>query len=105
MSIDPSLKVKSGQLQQRSVLSRAERIERLKKARKWADGDSVLGLPKVRTVFKQKGKKKAEKKQAAAAAGAVPGAEGAAPAAGAAPAPAAAAPAAAAKPAGKKEKK
>ena len=83
MSIDPSLKVKSGQLRARNVLTRAERIERLKKARKWADGDRVLGLPKVRTVFKQKGKKKAEKKADAAAA---PAAAGATPAAGAAPA-------------------
>lgn len=85
MSIDPSLKVKSGQLSQRSVLTRAERLEKLKKARKWNDGDAVLGLPKVRTVFKQKGKKKAEKPKAEAAAGATP-AEGAAPAAAAAPA-------------------
>ena len=83
MSIDPSLKVKSGQLRARNVLTRAERIERLKKARKWADGDRVLGLPKVRTVFKQKGKKKAETKADAAAA---PAAAGATPAAGAAPA-------------------
>ena len=78
MTIDPSLKVKSGQLRARNVLTRAERIERLKKARKWTDGDAVMGLPKVRTAFKQKGKKKAEKKEAApgaaAAAGAVPAA-------------------------------
>jgi small basic protein (TIGR04137 family) len=93
VSIDPSLKVKSGALSQRSVLSRAERIERLRKARKWHDGDTVLGLPKVRTVFKQKGKKKAAKPKAEA--GATP-AEGA-PAEGAAAAPAAAAPAAEAK--------
>ena len=85
MSIDPSLKVKSGQLSQRSVLTRAERLEKLKKARKWNEGDAVLGLPKVRTVFKQKGKKKAEKPKAEAVAGATP-AEGAAPAAAAAPA-------------------
>ena len=90
MSIDPSLKVRSGQLSQRSVLTRAERLEKLKKARKWNEGDAVLGLPKVRTVFKQKGKKKAEKPKAEA----VPGA---APAEGAAPAAAAAAPAADAK--------
>jgi small basic protein (TIGR04137 family) len=89
MSIDASLKVKAGALGHRSVLTRAERIEKLKKARKWAEGDRVLGLPKVRTVFKQKGKKKAEKKPAeGAAAGATP-AEGAAPAAAAAAAPAA----------------
>jgi small basic protein (TIGR04137 family) len=88
VSIDPSLKVKSGQLSQRSVLTRAERLEKLKKARKWNDGDAVLGLPKVRTVFKQKGKKKAEKVKAEAVPGAAP-AEGAAPAAAAAAAPAA----------------
>ncbi len=81
MSIDASLKVKAGALGHRSVLTRAERIEKLKKARKWAEGDRVLGLPKVRTVFKQKGKKKAEKKPAEGAA-ATP-AEGAAPAAAA----------------------
>ena len=96
MSIDASLKVKSGQLRARNVLTRAERIERLKKARKWTEGDRVLGLPKVRTVFKQKGKKKAEKPKAEAVPGATP-AEGAAPAAPA-PAPAAA-------PAAKKGKK
>jgi small basic protein (TIGR04137 family) len=79
VSIDPSLKVKSGQLSQRSVLTRGERLEKLKKARRWNEGDAVLGLPKVRTVFKQKGKKKAEKPKADAAA-ATP-AEGAAPAA------------------------
>ena len=90
MSIDASLKVKSGQLAQRNVLTRAERIERLKKARKWADGDRVLGLPKVRTVYKQKGKKKAEKKPVEGAAGATPAEGEAAPAAvAAAPAPAA----------------
>lgn len=86
MSIDASLKVKSGQLSARNVLTRAERIEKLKKARKWNDGDAVMGLPKVRTVFKQKGKKKAEKKEAAGAT-----------AGGAAAKPAAAAPAAAPK--------
>jgi len=93
VSIDASLKVKSGQLAQRNVLTRAERIERLKKARKWADGDRVLGLPKVHTVFKQKGKKKAEKKPAGGAVAVATSAEGAAPAA----APAAASPAAPAK--------
>ena len=96
MSIDPSLKVRAGALGHRSVLTRAERIEKLKKARKWNEGDRVLGLPKVRTVFKQKGKKKAEKKPAEGAAA------GATPTEGAAPAAAAAAPAAAPEKKGKK---
>jgi len=79
MSIDRSLRVQSGALRTRSVLSRLERIEKLAHARRWTEGDAVLGLPKVRTVFKQKGKKKETKKDAAAAAAAAPAA--AAPAA------------------------
>lgn len=65
MSIDSSLKVKSGLLRQRNVLKRAERIEKLRKAQRWNDGDAVLGLPKVRTQWKQKSrkKKKEEKKE------------------------------------------
>lgn len=84
MSIDPSLRVKSGLLQTRNVLSRDERLEKLAKARKWSPGDAVLGLPKVRTVFKQKGKKKEKKEDKAAAPGAA-----AAPAAAAGAKPAA----------------
>ncbi len=76
MSIDRSLRVQGASLKSRSVLSRMERLEKLERARKWKDGDSVLGLPKVRTVFKQKSKKKEKKEAAPAAAGA------AAPAAG-----------------------
>ncbi len=86
MSIDRSLKVKSGALLTRNVLTRDERIERLRKARKWTEGDAVLGLPKVRTAFKQKAKKKAAKKEEAAAPGAAPAATPAAPAAAAPPA-------------------
>jgi small basic protein (TIGR04137 family) len=54
MSIHRSLKVKSGMLRSRNVWKRIERMEALKKAGKLKDGDSVLGLPKVRTAFKQK---------------------------------------------------
>ncbi|MCG3133488.1 MAG: hypothetical protein HMLKMBBP_00662 [Planctomycetes bacterium] len=82
MSIDSSLRVKSASLRSRSVLTRMERLEKLERARKWKDGDSVLGLPKVRTSWKQKAKKK-EKKEAAATPGAAPAAGAAAPAAGA----------------------
>ncbi len=62
MSIDRSLKVNSGLLGKRSVLTRAERIEKLRHDRRWLEGDSVLGLPKVRTVFKSKAKKKKKDK-------------------------------------------
>ena len=63
MSIDPSLKVKSGLLKERNVLTRVERIEALRKARKWSEGDRVLGLPKVRTAYRQKAKPKGKKKE------------------------------------------
>ncbi|MDX1944490.1 MAG: small basic protein [Pirellulaceae bacterium] len=92
MTIDKSLKVKAGAISNRNVLTRAERISKLKEADRFKEGDSVLGLPKVRVqklAMKKKKKAKAEE-----------GAEGAAaPAAGAAAKPAAGA---AAKPAGKK---
>ena len=47
MSIDRSLRVKSALVRHRNVLSRAERVEQLKKDEKWAEDDSVFGLPKV----------------------------------------------------------
>jgi len=48
MTIDRSLKVKTGMNRSRSVLTRAERLTRLKEADRWQEGDPVLGLPKVR---------------------------------------------------------
>ena len=54
MSIHRSLKVKTGMLRARNVWTRFERMEALKKAGKLKSGDSVIGLPKVRTTFKQK---------------------------------------------------
>ena len=46
MTIDKSLKVKAGAISNRNVLTRAERIVKLKEAERWKDGQSVLGLPK-----------------------------------------------------------
>lgn len=102
MSVHKSLVVKSGLVRARNVFTRAERIEILTTTAKWAEGDSIYGLPKVRTRLKTK-KVKKEKKAAAPVDGAAP-AEGAAaaPAAGAAGKPDAKA---AAKPAAKKDKK
>ena len=51
MSMDKSLKVRRGLVRSRSVLTRAERITRLKDADRWKEGDSPFGLDKVR-VFK-----------------------------------------------------
>ncbi len=62
MTMDKSLKVRAGLARSRSVLTRAERIERLKAADRWQEGDSPLGLDKVR-VFKLAMKKKKKKKE------------------------------------------
>jgi len=81
MSIHPSLKTKSGALNQhRNVLTRSERIAKLTlEAGYNAEEKGVLGLVKVRSI-KAKAGKKAAKKDAAAAGDA----KAAAPAAGAA---------------------
>ena len=57
MSIHSSLKI-SGKLRgERNVWTRMERIQALKREGRWSEGDSVVGLPKVRTRFKVKSKK------------------------------------------------
>jgi small basic protein (TIGR04137 family) len=81
MSIDRSLKLKGALTRHRNVLSRVERIEKLKEEEKWQDGDSAFGLPKVAHRKSHAGKKeKAAPKEAAV------GPEGEAAAAAAAPA-------------------
>jgi len=95
MSLDRSLKGKSGLVRHRNVLRRAERIARLEDNEKWAeDKNSVFSLVKVGN-RKAVAAKKAPKADAAAADGAAAPAAGAAaaPAAKAAAAPAAKAPA------------
>jgi small basic protein (TIGR04137 family) len=92
MTMDKSLRVRRGMVRARSVLTRAERIARLQEADRWQEGQSPLGLPKVR-VYKLAMKKKKKKKEEE-------GAEAGAAAPGTAAAPAAAKPAA--KAAGKK---
>ncbi|MCH2114652.1 MAG: small basic protein [Pirellulales bacterium] len=60
MTIDKSLKVKRGGSTNRSVLTRIERLEKLKETERWSEGDSPFGLPKVRVrklVMKKKKKK------------------------------------------------
>ena len=97
MTIDKSLKVKRGATRNRSVLTRVERIVRLKEADAWTDESSPLGLPKVRVrkLTMKKKKKKKEEEGAEGAAAAAPAAAGGAKAAGGK--------AAAAKPAGGKK--
>lgn len=62
MTMDRSLRISAGLVRSRSVLSRAERITRLQSSDKWSDGQSPLGLPKVR-VFKLSMKKKKKAKE------------------------------------------
>ena len=79
MTIDKSLKVRRGATSSRSVLTRAERLERLKETERWKEGDSPLGLPKVRVrklAMKKKKKKAKEEEGAEGAAAAAPAAKG-----------------------------
>ena len=50
-------------MKNRSVLSRAERLTRLKDQERWQEGDSVLGMPKVRVYKLTLKKKKKSKKE------------------------------------------
>lgn len=63
MTIDKSLKVRRGATSNRSVLTRVERLEKLKEMDRWSEGDSPLGLAKVRVRKLQMKKKKKEKKE------------------------------------------
>ena len=62
MTMDKSLKVRAGLVRSRSVLTRAERIERLKASDRWQEGDDPFALPKVR-VYKMAVRKKKKKKE------------------------------------------
>ncbi len=63
MTIDKSLKVRSGISRNRNVLTRAERLEKLVAVDRWSEGDPVLGLPKVRVQKVSLKKKKKVKKE------------------------------------------
>ena len=111
MSIHPSLKIDSASAQQRSVLSRIERIKDLMKKGLWTEKQGVIALPKTK-ILRIKATKAAKEEKAAegtAAPGAAPAkeasAKGAAPAAGKAAPAAAKAKEAPAKAAPAKEKK
>jgi small basic protein (TIGR04137 family) len=84
VTLDKSLKGKGRLSRARSVLSRDERIAKMKEEERWVEGRSPFGLPKIR-VLKAGAKKKKKKEEADEGAEAT--AEGAAaPAAAAAPA-------------------
>ena len=83
MSLDRSLKGANALIRHRNVLTRDERLLKLKEAEKWNESKSVFGLPKVAN-RKLVMAKSAKEEVAEGAAGAVAGATatGAAPAAG-----------------------
>ena len=68
MSIDRSLKIKGALSRHRNVLSRAERIEKLKEEDRWTEEDSLLGLPKVAHRKSHAGRKEKDEDKAEATA-------------------------------------
>ena len=75
MSIHPSLKMDTAGTQQRSVLTRIERIKDLMKKGLWSEEGSITGLPKTKVVrIKARKTAKEEKPAEAGAAGAAPAA-------------------------------
>ena len=62
MTIDKSLKIQRGLIKNRNVLTRVERLEKLREEERWRDGDSIFGLPKVRVQKVSLKKKKKVKK-------------------------------------------
>jgi small basic protein (TIGR04137 family) len=94
MSVDRTLKIRGALERHRNVLSRAERVEKLKDEERWSEGQSVFGLPKIAHRKSHAGKKAKEEAAVEGAvatpeaqAGAKPqaGAKAATPAAGATP--------------------
>lgn len=87
MTMDKSLRIRAGSTKARSVMTRVERIMKLKENEKFQEGvSSPYGLPKVRVMklaMKKKKKKKEEEGEAAAGAAAPAAAGAAKPAAGA----------------------
>ena len=63
MSIDSTLKRAGRLARSRNVLTREERIQRLKEQERFGEGTSPIGLPKVRIVKTVVGKKKKKEKK------------------------------------------
>jgi len=63
MSLHPSLRFDTAGAQQRSVLTRIERIKDLMKKGLWEEGQDVVGLPKVK-IMKIKARKAAKAEKA-----------------------------------------
>ena len=81
MGLHPSLKIDKAGVQQRSVLTRIERIKELMRKGSWSESTIVTALPKTKVIRIKAKKKVKEEAPAADAAGAAAPAAGAAPAA------------------------
>jgi len=79
VSIDRSLKIKGALKRHRNVLTRAERIEKLKDEERWSEENSLLGLPKVAHRKSHAGRKEKAAQAKEAATEAAAGAEAEAP--------------------------
>ncbi|TWU41085.1 small basic protein [Novipirellula artificiosorum] len=62
MTMDRSLKVQAGAIKSRNVMTRAERIARLKELNRFDPEASIVGMPKVRVPKVSLKKKKKVKK-------------------------------------------
>ena len=62
MTMDRSLKVKAGAIRTRNVMTRAERVARLKELGRFDENASIIGMPKVRVMKVSLKKKKKVKK-------------------------------------------
>jgi small basic protein (TIGR04137 family) len=76
MSIHPSLKVDSAGAQQRTVLSRIERIKDLMKKGLWSDDHRVTALPKTKIIKIKAKKDKKEEDEESTESSEAPKAEG-----------------------------
>lgn len=65
MSIHPSLTISEKDKKVRSVLKRSERIKQMQEKSKWKQGDSVYGLPKLKSLRIKIKKEKVEKAESA----------------------------------------
>ena len=63
MSLHPSLKVDTAGAQQRTVLTRIERIKDLMKKGLWKDGQNVTSLPKTKVLRVKAAKKKKKEEE------------------------------------------
>src|SRR5206468_10167430 len=82
MSLDRSLKAANALVRHRNVLTRGERLDKLKEEEKWDESKSPFGLPKVAHRKLEVAKPVKEEAAEGAVPGAVPGAPGAAAPAG-----------------------